>query len=198
MLFALPEYETAARHATQIAIEQLARARSPLLSRIRSEPTETVPTTRIRDEQGGELELEVTPIRIQFEVEYEPLVRGELGPLFAAFDAAAGQHERAIARALFSKLDQITEMTGNRIEAGGQPISWDLIADMLQTMEIAFDDDGKMDLTLVTGAAQMRRLEEIGPPSREQEERLNGILAGKRDEWLAKKRRRRLGRQESG
>jgi hypothetical protein len=192
VFFRLSEYELAARRHAFEAVEQLARARSPLLAQMRSERAEAIPVSRIVDEQGGELELAPVPVRIGLEMEIAPITAGDLGGVLAALDAAAAQQEEALSKALFSSLGEITKMTGNQVDAGGRPLSWDLIIDMLEELEIRFDDDGKMDLTLVMNPRDFERLERLGPPTPEQEARREAVLERKREEWQARRRQRRL------
>jgi hypothetical protein len=188
----LPEYSTAARASAYAAIEALAEARSPLLSQIRKETTETMPVSRFTSADGEELEILPTAVQVQFSVDIPAVVSGDLGTLLAAFDAAADEQAKAFSTALFSGMDQLTEHTGNRVDAGGKPISWDLITDTLETMDIGFDENGKMDLTLVMHPDTVTKLEKLGPPTPEQQARYDAVLETKRQEWQARKRERRL------
>lgn len=192
MLFALPEYSDGARSVFFRAVRALAVAREPLLGEIRFVPAESIPVSRITDGRGGEVELGPIPIRVGFELDIDALANGDLSGLFVALDDAARQEVDALTGALFASIDHITEMTGNRLDAGGQPLSWDTIADALEMMEIAFDEDGKMDLTMVLHPNDLAKLEAAGPPTREQERRHREVLARKHEEWMARKRERRL------
>jgi hypothetical protein len=192
MLFALPEYAAAAGRSAYVAIHELARARSPLLSRIESVPVESIPVARFS--RCGADDLEITPTQgwIKLEVEIPAVVDGDLGALLGALDAAAEEQERVTTEALFAGIQKITDMTGNKVDASGRPISWDLITDTLETMEIRFDEDGEMDLTLVMNPRDLERLQQLGPPTAEQQARHDAVLEAKRREWEARKRERRL------
>jgi hypothetical protein len=192
VLFALPEYSAAARETAYMAIEALAVARSALLSKMRKESTEAIPVSRFTSADGEELEILPTAVRVPLSVDIPSVVSGDLGSLRAALDAAAEEQEKAIAHALFSGISELTDYTGNKVDAGGRPISWDLITDTLEKMEIAFDEDGKMDLTLVVHPDTAKKLEELGPPTPEQQARYDAVLETKRQEWQARKRQRRL------
>lgn len=192
MLFALPEYADAASEVAFAAIQKLAVARSPLLSQIRSEASESIPVSRFTDRSGRELEVPPAQEAIELSVDYAPVVDGDMSALLAAFDAAADAQERVMATTLFSGMAQITEYTGNQVDAGGRPISWDLITDALEKMEVSFDEHDKMDVTIVMHPDTLRRLEELGPPTAEQEARHNAVMEAKLQEWKARKRQRRL------
>ncbi|MDP9376788.1 MAG: hypothetical protein M3P40_04320 [Actinomycetota bacterium] len=192
MLFALPEYSHGAQVVSFRAVRALAVAQEPLLGRIRSQASESIPTSRITDGRGGEIELQPISVRVKLEMDIDSVSSGDLTDLFVALDDAARQEADALAQALFTSIDQITDMTGNRVDAGGRPLSWDTITDALETIEIAFDDDGKMNLTMVLHPDDLAKLEAAGPPTPEQERRHMEVLARKREEWLARKRDRRL------
>jgi hypothetical protein len=167
-------------------------AGSPLLSQIRSEASESIPTSRVSDGTGRELEIPPAEEVVELSVDYAPVVEGNLSALLAALDAAAEMQERAMAATLFSGITQITEYTGNQVDAGGRPISWDLITDGLEKMEISFDENDQMDLTIVMHPDTLKKLEDLGPPTPEQEARHNAVMAVKLEEWKARKRQRRL------
>lgn len=192
VLFELTEYADGAQAVTFRAVRALAVAHEPLLGQIRSVSAESIPVSRITDGRGGEVELEPVLVRLGLEMDIDTLANGDLSSLFVALDDAARQEADAVAAALFASIDRITDMTGNRLDAGGQPLSWDTITDALEMMEISFDENGKMDVTMVLHPDDVAKLEAAGPPSPEQEQRHMEVLARKREEWMARKRDRRL------
>ena len=194
MLFALPSYSLAALRHAKRAVDELARTGSPLLSQIRTEEMENVPTTFLTGEDGRELELHPLGARVSLEMPIERIVAGDLGEVLVSLEGAAAEQRTAMTELLLSSLTQITELTGNQLDAAGRPMSWDLITDALEMLEIEFDDEGKMNLSLVMSPSNVRRLEELGPPTAEQKARHEAMLERKRHEWLARQRTRRLHR----
>jgi hypothetical protein len=91
----------------------------------------------------------------------------------------------------------ITDATGNTIDAGGRPLSWDVIIDGLEQKEIAFDKDGRMNETLVMNPKTAALLASI-EMTPAQTARLERVLQKKRDQWDAKQRTRRLSRPSEG
>lgn len=89
-------------------------------------------------------------------------------------------------------MDEITNATGNVVRADGQPISWDLISDMLEKMPLDFDEQGNPLMPTMyaspEGAAQAREM----TPTPEQQLRRSEIIERKRAEFYAQKRTRRL------
>lgn len=192
LLFRLIEYESATRRHAFRAIDQLARARSPLLAQMRSEATEAIPVSLVTDGAGGELELEPVPVTIGLEVNVDPVTAGDLAGVYTALDAGGAQQEEALSKTLFSSLSEITELTGNKVDAAGRPLSWDFLTEALEAMEIRFDENGKMDLTLVMHPDVAARFERLGPPTPAEQARHEAVLARKRDEWQSRQRQRRL------
>ena len=95
-------------------------------------------------------------------------------------------------------VQEITEATGMTIDAGGRPLSWDLILDGLEQKEIAFDSDGRISgETIIMNPRTAQALTET-QMTPEQEMRLNDILQRKKDDWNAQQRSRRLPRRSQG
>jgi hypothetical protein len=93
---------------------------------------------------------------------------------------------------MFETLDKVTELTGNQVSAEGKPPSPDLILDMLEKVEIRFDNEGKPILpTLVVAPETGKKLAEV-KFTPEQEERQRQIIEKKKNEFYAKKRYRGL------
>lgn len=190
-VFALPEYDRGARQHVLASINALTRARSPLLSAIRSEACETLPNSVIADASGRELVIKPAAVQMRFAVDIDPVVAGDLASVYGAIDSASEQQEEGVTKAMLGSLSSITEFTGNTIDAEGKPISWDLITDAFEQMEIGFET-GKPDVTLVMNPRDLERLQQLDPPTPEQQSRHDAVLARKRAEWDARQRSRRL------
>lgn len=87
-------------------------------------------------------------------------------------------------------LDEITDATGQKLDAAGKPFSYDMYLDLIEKMPIDFSDDGSPNLpTMVTGKTP--RIDTL-KPSKDQQTRLEQILAKKKEEFDAQKRTRKL------
>jgi hypothetical protein len=93
---------------------------------------------------------------------------------------------------IFEHISEICDATGNVLKRPDQSI-WDSILEMLATIEIAFDEDGNPSLPSVVMHPDMAA--KIGDPPEGFEEKSREIIARRRDEWLARRRTRRLPRQ---
>jgi len=100
------------------------------------------------------------------------------------------------AQLYFESLNRSIEEVGNSVDAEGQPFSVDLFLQLLDTVQIAFDEqDNPLFPTLHMGpdlevrAGQV--LEEVSRDPSAQA-RLNEIVEKKREEWNAEQDRRKL------
>jgi hypothetical protein len=191
-LFALGEYASAAQASAFEAIDRLARAQSPLLASIRSETTEVIPVSRITGRDGRELEIAPVPVQISLEIDIDPAIEGDLTGVLEALDAAAAQKERVLSKAVISSMLKITDLTGNKLEAGGRPLSWDLITDAFEKIDLSFDENGESNMSLILHPDAYARLAALGPPTKEQQARHDAVIANRRAEWESQRRARRL------
>jgi hypothetical protein len=89
-------------------------------------------------------------------------------------------------------LSQITERTGNAVYAGGRPISHELFFATLEGMEISFNEAGEAELQILASPEMAAKMAALPPLTPEQEARLDEIMARKRAEFEARKKRRRI------
>jgi len=101
---------------------------------------------------------------------------------------------KSLARLFFKSISEITDVTGMTVNARGQPLTGDMILDLLEKVEFGFDDDGNPQYpTLFIPPAIHDRLKEL-KPTPEQEQRKKQIIEEKRARFNASKRTRRLSR----
>jgi len=92
----------------------------------------------------------------------------------------------------FNTVNQITNLTGNLIDAKGRKVSSDLFFELLEKMYIPFDDEGNAIMpSWIAGpelASQIIKLKETN----EDKEKLQSIIEKKKKDFYAKKHYRRL------
>lgn len=93
-------------------------------------------------------------------------------------------------KALFETISLTTEAVGNSVDAKGKNF-WDARIEMLEGLEMRFDEDGNHNTQFVLNPNTARKLEE-NPPTPEQQKRWEEAINAKREEYYAKKRTRRL------
>jgi hypothetical protein len=99
---------------------------------------------------------------------------------------------KSLARHFFENISQITDATGRTVNAKGQPLTVDLILDLLEKVEFGFDDDGNPQYpTLVLPPSAIERLKKL-QFTPEQDKRWKQIIEENRARFNASKRTRRL------
>jgi hypothetical protein len=99
---------------------------------------------------------------------------------------------RELVPELYRSLGDMLETSGRSIDARGKPLSWDLYLDMLETMDIDFDDSGNIKNLVIVGHPSSIETIRMVPPTPDQIARGGSILSKKREEFNARRRVRRL------
>jgi hypothetical protein len=93
-------------------------------------------------------------------------------------------------KGLFDHLDELLDGTENSIDGAGRDFA-DVLIEVLETIEMSFDDEGKPQMTIVMHPDQAKKLREK-LPTPEQEAKINEVIDRRREEWFAARRRRDL------
>lgn len=115
-----------------------------------------------------------------------------------AMMGAVGQQQQNLAQMFHEKMDEVTERTGNKVDAGGQPFSPSLFLDLFETVDIDFDDNGQPDMSsvrIVVHPELGKLLREKGPEWEADpafQKRRDEIIARKRTEWSDRESNRKL------
>lgn len=135
--------------------------RAPLVAQIR--------TVAIHEGKGGSYETEDGDIKenvlkeMSVSVELPVTSIPSFGPeeaLNMMREAAEGM-ARKKTKSLLDAVGEATEEVGTAVDAGGQPLSAELILKTLETMQFSFDEDGKPNMpTLVFHPVQEERVKE--------------------------------------
>jgi hypothetical protein len=193
VLFRLPEYDECARSFAFEAVSAIARERSPLLAQIPSAPVPHVRASRMTGESGEATSLEPAVLRAELEMDIRPIVDGDLGEVGAALERVAEQEVQSFTAAFVERMDKITEAAGTSVDAGGRPLSHDLLLEMFERIDIDFDDEGNAELALFAPSNLIRKLQELPAITDEQQRAWDEMMARKRADFEARTRRRRLG-----
>jgi hypothetical protein len=110
----------------------------------------------------------------------------------------ATQYEKAMASTFLQTISDVTEAVGNAMSAEGRSLSWDLILDMLERIEISFDDEGQPSTFQVVMSPTTAKLLHAIEKTPVQAERFQEIMERKKEEWDAQQRARRLPRRDQG
>jgi hypothetical protein len=194
VLFALHEYVQAERRFIGEAIRALSDSRGGLVGLIQSEPTSRPGATRVTLESGETVEFDPGRIEAVMNLAWDDVAETDVPALLTAIDAGAEQHHDALTRWVLANLEKLTDATGNTVDASGRSL-FDALYEMFEKIELRFEEDGSIS----EGFAfvmhpdvfeKMKQMEADMTP--EQRKKLDDLIAGKRDEFFARRRRREL------
>jgi len=191
--FALYEYDAAYRLFFGETVRTLARARSPLLAQMQFTEISGTIGSRVRTREGMDVVLEPGKTSAEVSNDLTAIRAGDYEQLYVELDQAADAMAEGLVGFFVETMDKVTEGTGNVVDAGGQKLSFELIYETLDRIELSIDEDGELVMpSLVMHPDQAEKLQELGPLTPEQEAMLAELKERKREEALARRRRRRL------
>jgi len=98
---------------------------------------------------------------------------------------------KSLTQHFFENMAEITDVTGQSINAKGQPLTIDLFLDLIEKVEFDFDDDGNPLYPTLYPPSAAEKLKKL-KFTQEQDQRLNQIIEDNRARFNAGKRTRRL------
>lgn len=132
---------------------------------------------------------------IPIEIKYTEIPELIGGRLLEKVDNIAEELARQTSQAGFLKIDQELTKVGNVVSAGGKPISQDVFFEMLEKMEMVFDDTGRPDITFVLHPETYKLLRpkmEEWQQDPEFQKRYSELISLKREAWLDRENNRKL------
>jgi len=140
----------------------------------------------------GELIADKERISTELQFSYDDMVNYEIEEFCVQIYNALNSRIKRMHEMLIGSINEITSITGNTIDAEGKEFSYDLILDMLEKIDIDFNENGEAILpTILMSDKMMEKVKEI-QPSETQENRLREIIEEKKKEYYAQKHIRKL------
>lgn len=193
-LFKLPEYDLAEVRFVHIGVRRLMDAQDSFYAQIQKVPKGEGLYRNQNTMPSGDI-VRSEPIAMESPVVFSFVqIRGfDVDHLAVLMNDIAAKHVEIMMKHMFQQMADLCSATGNSIDAGGAPISHDLILDMLETVEISFDEVGEPKMpTMVVSPEMADKLRALPLPTVEQMRRREEILERKRNEFNARKRHRKL------
>lgn len=162
------------------------------MRQISSEQVSELRRIRISTDGGEQLRYAPIEIRGSFEFDIASVCAGDLDEVLVGLDRAAGQQVKALVGGMVERLDAVTAATGNQVDAGGRSLSHELLFELLEKMEVSFDENGQAELAFVAAPDVARKIAALPEMTAEQQGRFDEIMARKRQEHESRQRRRRL------
>lgn len=139
-----------------------------------------------------ELNTELNAIESVIELKYDDIINFNLDAFCEQVYSFAEQRLNQMEASILNSVSEVTELTGNVVDNRGKPITADLLLEMLEKIELSFDEDGNFHIpSLVVSPETMQQIKKIEADNNYQEKYL-AIIEKKRKEYNAKKRIRRL------
>lgn len=104
-------------------------------------------------------------------------------------------HQERLAKTFIETTTDIAEAVGNTVDARGLPLTWDRFLDVIELIDVSFDDEGRASGLQVIMHPDTYRLMSQVPRTSEHDARFYDIMRRKKEKWDAQQRPRRLPRQ---
>ena len=195
MLPDFPRIKTRFRRVINQYLQRLVR-QEPFLSEIREERHFEGDKISCRTEDGETDVSDYKEITGQLEIKKEEIIAK--GPLafIEKTRVVAEQIKKQKAEYIFEKLNEITEKTGNKVDAKGQPLTFEHFIEGLRKIQIDFDESDKPHLpTMVVSPILGAKLREKLPQweaDPENKKRFDELIGKKRKEWNDRESHRKL------
>jgi len=109
-----------------------------------------------------------------------------------ALDKTAAHLAEKQSEFFFKRLEEVCDESGQTLDAQGRPPSFDLLIELLNTVDIDFDDRGRPLLpTLISSPAVRESFNQVDI-TEEQRKRLEQVIEEKRAAWRDRESNRRL------
>lgn len=194
IVFALPEYDLAFGQFTETTVLELTRRKNPFADWFPIVIDEyDIPTSQVTSPSGEIVEFQRKPHRYKYSIEYDDLLKGNAEGLILSLDKAADQQLSTIIPEIWEALSRTAEAFGNKINAKGQPFSHDLLNQLLERVDLSFDENGNLiEPLFLMGSEMEEHYKKLPPPTDDQAKRREEIIERKRKKFYEHQRERQL------
>ncbi|WP_370316000.1 hypothetical protein [Sagittula sp.] len=191
----IPQLEEELETLVSKFVENAARARSPAMGEVARHRVFEGHQTAIVRPNGETDDTEFREFSADSEVPSDTILYSSLDEIIKCFIPVAEAMANDQERFFVEIMHQVTQKTGNVVDGGGQPLSYEKILEVLEVIEIDFDANGNPRMpTLMINPALAPRIKEMadGPSAKEFEKKLKKIIEKKRLEWREREANRTL------
>lgn len=157
----------------------------PVLPSAHGGPTRNVRDPRVLDQDG-------ILISHQISIHHDIIRNTLIDEFLTELIKLAQAFRDSQAKDFFASMEEITDATGNTIDANGQHLSMDLIIDSLERLPIEFDEEGNALLPSIIVHPHMAEHLRNLVTTPEQDARFRTMIDKKKVEFYAAQRTRRL------
>jgi hypothetical protein len=142
--------------------------------------------------EDTELLTPLKQISSTIEISLEVITKYDLETLVKSVHEFTQERIEMMHRTMYDTVDQVTTLVGNTVDGGGKPFNPDLLLDMLEKVDVPFNERGEPIIPTLVMHPDVYRKAKDTKFTKGQEERQKQILDKKKQEYYAKKRYRRL------
>ena len=192
VLFRLREYDEVFRSAFTRVMRANAEGAYPLLKQIPTELRREIHTSQVTLPSGEALKNEPFELKVPFQFKLSDMISGDIDA-FAMSAAASGRaYGEAAMRQLLRFSGAISEGMGNAIDGKGRPFGWPVILEVLDGMDIDFDENGEPQLPQMISDIDISKVVAYPPLSEADRPAYDALIEKKRKEFNARRRNRTL------
>jgi hypothetical protein len=191
-LFYLREYDEAFLKVFSRVIHLRAEEAYPLLKEIPTEPRPAIHTSQVTLPTGQTLTNEPFEMKIAFRFNLSDMVSGSIDAFTASAEASGRDHGEQTMRQLLKYSGTISEGMGNAVAGNRRPFGWPVILEGLERIEFDFDDNGQPELPSMISDRDISKVVPYPPLTDADRPAYEALMARKRKEYDARRRRRTL------
>jgi hypothetical protein len=193
-IFALPEYERAQFYLFHSAVRYLMKAKDSLYAQIpEGDPSETIPATQNTMPSGEIVTSEPIMMESKIVVQWDDIRNCNLDALAEQADNAAEQGLSIIMPRLFEMVGRTSVAAGTATDMAGAPLTFESYLAAFSKIELRFENNGEPIMPqLVVHPKTAEMLASLPPWTAEQQKIWDAMIEGKRKEYFASRRHRKL------
>jgi hypothetical protein len=180
--------------AIQSYIQQRSRGTS-VLNDIRAHVIHEGRGSSLRRSQTEIEPIDMLQARVETTLSYDDIDKVDLAYIVMKANEIAADFERQFSSHLFKTMEEVTESTGQKKDAGGKPLTNNILIDLFSMMQINFENSQHGDITIVTSPGMLstfQRLEREMNENPEIKARWNRMMEAKRNEFREREINRNL------
>lgn len=184
----ISEYDKAYNQFVFNTLRKLMEAKNPVLNIIQSSATERHGANIV----GGNSNIQLEPIRMEtsFYITFDAVKNTSITDFLLSMEKSSDDALKSCMPQFYNRLSEV--VSENTIDAQGQPPSPDHIIDAIDKMQLSFDENDEPILPTLIMHPQTEKIFKKIPWTPEHDHRLQQVLTRKKDEYIAKKRIRKL------
>jgi len=195
MLPDFPSLKAEMQKLVEAKMHHLVDTGDPVLSQIKRYTQHEGTDTQYEQHGGKTVRSGPEEIGVAFEVKMEeiPELVGE--KLDAKLKAIAQEITSKQAQSFFKKVGESCDEVGNTVDAGGKPITPELLLEVFSRIETEFDENGNPTTSLVIHPNQVPALKKVANQIENDPDlgrRNQEILERQREKWAARESNRKL------